>query len=128
MVTRSLVFFAAGRGYCCPGHHPLVPAGIHPRLYRTASPHTLTVINGTACPSGQTALSWNQRARPVLRVLATDSEPNGPEGSIPGRQRSEDVAPGATGVRHRYLPVISGTTGYATGGGVVTYNNGADPE
>ena len=93
--------------------------------YRTASPHTLTVINSQTCPSGSTPLSWNQKG------------PAGPPGpgyfiqpTYAGSQSgSQDVAPGATVTVTAHCPAISGTPGYATGGGVSTYNgpNSSNP-
>lgn len=62
MITAAAcgVVFAAGGATAALATIPSSSGVIH-GCYRSASPHTLTVINGTACPSGQTALSWNQK-------------------------------------------------------------------
>jgi len=112
------VIFAAGGATAALASIPGTTGVIH-GCYRTAGPHTLSVIDGQTCPSGSTPLSWNQKG------------PAGP-GSYtqpaysPGN--SQDVAPGAMVSVTATCPVISGTTGYATGGGVVTYNGPASSD
>lgn len=71
------------------------------------------------CPSGTKTLSWNQTG------------PQGPAGPgyyiqptyAPGS--GQDVTPGQMVTVTANCPAISGAPGYATGGGVVTYNGPA---
>lgn len=120
MVTAGVcgVIVAAGGATAALANIPSAAGVIH-GCYRTASPHTLTVVNSQTCPSGSTPLSWNQKGPAGPAGPGYYTEPSYSPGS------AQDVAPGAMVSVTANCPVISGTTGYATGGGVVTYNGPA---
>lgn len=97
--------------------------------------------SGTSCPHGDKAITWNQKG-PAGATGATGPQgsagstgPQGPPG--PGYEiyptyapgGAKDVAPGQMESVTANCPDVSGETGYATGGGVVTYDgpSSSDP-
>jgi hypothetical protein len=97
-------------------------AGVIHGCYKTTTPHVLSVIDtskGQACPPGTKALAWNQAGPPGPAGPGYYIQPTYAPGS------AQDVAPGHMVTVTANCPAISGTPGYATGGGVVTYDGPA---
>jgi hypothetical protein len=115
----------------------------------TNGSHTLVLQDSsTSCPHGYTSIKWNEKG-PVGATGAVGPQgPAGPQGSAgstgaqgppgPGYEiyptyapgGAQDVAPGQMVSVTANCPAVSGKTGYATGGGVVTYDgpSSGDPQ
>jgi len=119
---------------------PISSSGVISGCYTTkavSGSHALVLQNvGTTCPSGTTAVTWNQTG-PAGPAGATGAiGPAGPQGpagpgiSVPYRTATSYEVPAATVENlYGYCNGGSGSTDFATGGGYeITAVSGASPD